>query len=631
MTASWKRFLIAFATPLALAFGLASARCDEPENLPQAPSAEEKSDEPQLEVDEGDDSAEEVQKALEEAVAEELNSSTKESSAEDLLNMAMELKLTSQSLLDLTKVVSLCNKAEAMGLDDDNRDLAEKLRVSARLERGLAVSQLFMNPELVIYQLPRGWEALRNNAISDLKVALAENNDMPIANLSLGRLYMLAERPNDAKSALDLAIANEDAETPVRVLALMFRASLEKDASAAIPYLERAIELEPEGEPRLYALYSANLQELGRTDEALKQIERAVELDPVVPDYKIEKAKLLAQAKRYDEARALFDEATKDSDDNLLLQVQKGQFLATINDYDAAIALFTKLLEKYDAPILYLLRGSVYIQKRDFEKSLADANQALRRDANLLGAIRLKGSCFVETKRYDEAVRAFQQLRAKSNNEEGKQEASTLIAYALSKQGKYKRATEILKKELEKRPDNADVLRSLADIELQFGHWGEARDLYKKLVELEPKNSGVLNNYSWLLATCPDEQYRDAALALEYGKRAAEETLYVVPHILSTLAAAYAENGDFESARSWAQKAVELGEKENHESLESLKKELESYKNDQPWRETPETTEEVDETENAAEDNNDGDANATSEEKAEEAPVDDAQPASNER
>ena len=143
----------------------------------------------------------------------------------------------------------------------------------------------------------------------------------------------------------------------------------------------------------------------------------------------------------------------------------------------------------------------------------------------------------------------------------------------------------MLKKELEKTPENAELIRSLADMELLFGHWQNAIDLYEKLITIDPKDSGALNNYSWLLSTCPDEAFRNGERALEMAKTASEETFYKQPHILSTLAAAYAELGDFETARSWSQKAVELGEKTQHESLDSLKKELEPYKENKPWRE----------------------------------------------
>ncbi len=612
MSLSWKRLSIYFAvSAVAAAASISLSFADEPEPvLPEAPAAEstEKAappalpepevEQPKLEVDEEDPKEEEgsLDEELEKVVEKELGETTKENSAEELINLATELKLSATTLLDLTKVVSLLNKAEKMGLDEENKEFAHQLKVSARLDRGLAVAQLFMSPELNLDELPRGWQALRNNAIGDLEYALKENPDMPIANLSLGRLYMIAEREADAKKTLDLAISSEDeyTENSVKVLALMFRALLENDPRAAIPFVEKAIGIEPEAEPRLYSQYSAYLQLTGRTDEALKQIDRAIELAPDVPDYKKEKAILLAKIKRIDEARKLFDEATAGAESNVALMVEKGQFLASIDDYDAALALYTDLLAKYDGPGLYFLRGALYAQQKNFRQALADANQALRRDANLLPALRLKGVIYLEMERYDDAVRTFTQLRDKSKDDAGKLEAKTQIAYALSKQGKYRTASELLKKELEKQPDNVELLRSLADMELLFGHWGEADRLYKRLLEIDPKDSGVLNNYSWLLATCPEEQYRDAARALEYGKQAAEATLYAAPHILSTLAAAYAEGGDFESARSWSQKAVELGEKENHESLDSLKKELESYKENKPWRETSEVLEVTD-------------------------------------
>ena len=602
MTRRFKIFSLVTTASLAFAIALSPSFADEPEPLPEPPTTgaqeqpAEEPDEPQLEIDEPEleiDEGVDLNSALEKAVEAELGDAIKENSAEELLNLATDLKLSAQNLVDLTKVVSLCNKAEKLGLDEDNLEYAKQLRLSARLDRGLAIAQLFMNPDLNVDQLPDDWRHLRNSVIGDLTAALAENPDMPIANLALGRLYMLAERPEDAKKTLELAINSEDAEKEVKTLALVFRAVLESDANAAIPFVEQAIALEPEAQPRLYSQYSAYLQAVGRTDEALKQIDRAIELDPETPEYKKEKALLLAAIKRFDEARALFDEAIAGAQDNLTLQVEKGQFLASINDFDGAIAVYTGLIEKFDGPGLYFLRGALYAQTRDYEKALDDANQALRRDGNLLPAIRLKGIVFVQQERYEDAIRTFEQLKAKAKDDQGKLEATTQIAYAISKQGKYKRASAILKAELEKSPDNTDLLRSLADMELLFGHWAEATRLYEKLLEINPKDTGVLNNYSWLLGTCPDDQYRNAAKSLEYGKLAAEGTMYVVPHILSTLAAAYAENGDFESARAWAQKAVELGEQENHESLDSLKKELESYQQDKPWRETAEILKEV--------------------------------------
>jgi hypothetical protein len=86
------------------------------------------------------------------------------------------------------------------------------------------------------------------------------------------------------------------------------------------------------------------------------------------------------------------------------------------------------------------------------------------------------------------------------------------------------------------------------------------------------------------LATSPEDKLRDGPRAIKLATKACEVTEYKKPHILSTLAAAYAETGDFETARKWSGKAVELGTKDK-EVDEQLQKELESYQQKKPWRE----------------------------------------------
>ena len=78
--------------------------------------------------------------------------------------------------------------------------------------------------------------------------------------------------------------------------------------------------------------------------------------------------------------------------------------------------------------------------------------------------------------------------------------------------------------------------------------------------------------------------------SIELGLKACEITKYERPHILSTLAAGYAEKGDWETAKKWSSKAVELGAKDDMID-DQLKKELESYKEKKPWREKQEIEE----------------------------------------
>ncbi|HEV3345389.1 MAG TPA: tetratricopeptide repeat protein, partial [Pirellulales bacterium] len=128
-----------------------------------------------------------------------------------------------------------------------------------------------------------------------------------------------------------------------------------------------------------------------------------------------------------------------------------------------------------------------------------------------------------------------------------------------------------------------------ADTFLNHGKQKEAIADYENALKIAPTNSGVLNNLAWVLATSPEAQLRNGDRALELAIRACEVTNYQQAHILSTLAAAYAEKGDFKTAREWSAKSVEIGD----DALkDQLRKELASYEKQQPWREKQGMTEE---------------------------------------
>ena len=58
------------------------------------------------------------------------------------------------------------------------------------------------------------------------------------------------------------------------------------------------------------------------------------------------------------------------------------------------------------------------------------------------------------------------------------------------------------------------------------------------------------------MAACPEAKYRDGRKAVESATRACELTEWKRSEFLDTLAAAYAESGDFDAAVTWQMRAI---------------------------------------------------------------------------
>jgi TPR repeat protein len=98
-----------------------------------------------------------------------------------------------------------------------------------------------------------------------------------------------------------------------------------------------------------------------------------------------------------------------------------------------------------------------------------------------------------------------------------------------------------------------------------------------------PASRRAVNDLAWVLATCPDERYRDIKRALKLGESLVSLGL-TEPSNLDTLAAAYAVNGDFEKAIHVQQEALEkLGDTGEKELVAPLRERLELYKQGRVW------------------------------------------------
>jgi Zn-dependent protease with chaperone function len=100
--------------------------------------------------------------------------------------------------------------------------------------------------------------------------------------------------------------------------------------------------------------------------------------------------------------------------------------------------------------------------------------------------------------------------------------------------------------ELHGSPENPHLYGALGLVYYSQKKYPEAIKAYEKSLQLMPEQDQVLNNLSWLYATCQDPAYRNPQKALLLAKKAA--ALNPSPEILDTLAESYFINGDIKKA-----------------------------------------------------------------------------------
>jgi tetratricopeptide (TPR) repeat protein len=108
---------------------------------------------------------------------------------------------------------------------------------------------------------------------------------------------------------------------------------------------------------------------------------------------------------------------------------------------------------------------------------------------------------------------------------------------------------------------------------------------FNKAIRLDPKDAVAYNNRAWLWATCPVETHRDGKRAVDSATKACELSGWKDGGVLDTLAAAYAEAGEFDKAVEWQEKARKLWT--DADVIKKSDERLALYKEKKPYRQEP--------------------------------------------
>jgi tetratricopeptide (TPR) repeat protein len=493
------------------------------------------------------------------------------------LDKAIEVKLSAQSPRELGDVIDLCDLALQKGLDKDNTTFAEQLLASTLVQRG----EIFAGAILGNGQPDPRWRQLRQLALTDLERSLKFDKKQPQTHMLIGRLHLYPDGDRKrAMSALNEAVENGGEDDDLKAEALTMRGGLQDNDDDRLADFSAAIKLTPL-DPKPLRARGALMLSQEKPEKALEDLDAALKLDSKdAATYEI-RGIALTLLKRLKEARESFTQAAELAPNTPDPYIQRarvnlfdGNAEAALEDANAALKIDP------ESPAALLLRSHLYESMNKTDEALVDVNHVLRNQPGLPQALRTRAAILATSGKYDAAAA---DLLSVSRLDPKDTTALLQLAMVYSAQRQLSKALQAYDSVIKLDSDNWIAYRGRADANLSVGKQKEAIADYETALKLQPKNGGILNNLAWVLATSPVDELRDGKRAVELATRACEETEYKQAHILSTLAASYAETGDFKTAMEWSTKAVEAADEK---MKENLTKELKSYEAKKPWRES---------------------------------------------
>jgi tetratricopeptide (TPR) repeat protein/uncharacterized protein YecT (DUF1311 family) len=296
-----------------------------------------------------------------------------------------------------------------------------------------------------------------------------------------------------------------------------------------------------------YSNRANNYGKKGDYDKAIEDYNVAIRLDPKNINPYNNRGYTYQLKGDYDKAIADYSEAIQLDprnahayDNRGCAYEAKGNYNKAVQDCSEAIRLNPINAKAYDN------RGNAYQAKGDYDLAIADYDQAIRLDGKLAAAYKNRGDAYAAKIDYDKAIDDY--------DNSIRLDPKLFAAY-------YRRGNAYYAK--------GDYTNAMSD----FG----------RLIELVPNNPLGFNSAAWLYATCPKDEIRDGAKAVELATKACEMSQWKDGGAIDTLAAAEAEATKFDDAVRYEQQAIALTKAANADA-QDLQTRLSLYQQNKPYR-----------------------------------------------
>jgi tetratricopeptide (TPR) repeat protein len=260
----------------------------------------------------------------------------------------------------------------------------------------------------------------------------------------------------------------------------------------------------------------------------------------------------------------------------------RGGVRAWMKDIDGAIADYSESIRLAPASVeAYMARGFVWQLKGDPKRAMQDWTEAVRLSPADGRVLHTRGVEWMERGDFDRAIEDFSKV-LELEPDAGYAHYSRGRARAAN--GEWESAIEDFTAAIALEPNLALAYCDRAIAFRGRGDFALAAADFNRAIEADPESPRPYRCSAWLRATCPNVDCRDGRRAVSDAAKACELTRWKNSYDLDTLAASYAEAGNFDAAVKWQQKAIDL-KPDDAKFVKSAKTRLELYKNHKPYRE----------------------------------------------
>lgn len=426
-------------------------------------------------------------------------------------------------------------------------------------------------------------------AVKTLEKAFLVDSSNLDMNYKLARLYE-QDKPNQAIKIYNRILSQIGPDWAVlsRVAELYERLG---NNDGAIKSLEELLSLDPSNIPLKKMLIEFNTR-AGYYDKGIELVDEIIELMPYDLEAREMKAKILLAKNDWQGAAKEFEYLLNQPDVTLDAKINIGAnyFNKAVSDstfLPVAKSFFTKLDEdttdwqiKMYLGAIALSEGNDSIAIENFRYVTQNANW------NVEAWIRL-GGLYFDNKKYDEAELVMKEAvgsfsenfyvnlilglslaqQSKYSDSEKYLKKSTLLnptditalsayGFTLSQLKEEEKAIFYLRRALEIKPDDIQLIGTLAMIYNGMKSYSVSDSLYEKALELDPNDPLINNNYSYAFAT--RGIYLDRALKMIKIAIAADS---LNSSYLDTMGWVYYQLGNYQEAKRYLEKAIEVGGK----------------------------------------------------------------------